>query len=397
MIRDMERLPSPRAREAVSAGPPVAPEPVRRSVSAEAAPAWEETRDDGYLRVLRTRYREGCVAELRKVPEEALPALRSLEPGLSGLDCWLYLDIETTGLVGAGTLAFLVGLGEWNGEFFEIAQFLLKDRAGEERLLREVSAELTDRPAVVTFNGRAFDLPVLQSRVVFAGMIPPRLPSVHLDLLSLVKNMGRRPEYGQSLREAVRRFTGAAREGDIPGSLVPALYFVYERDGDLSVLEPVMRHNRLDVLDMACLSWVFGHVLAGRRDAGDAAAFGGAGKLHYRKGNLDLARRCLEAALDGGSPKNLRSLRLLGHVLRRQSQWEAAEKVWEEVASSGEASDEDYLWLARCREFTGGANESLEVVERAISLRRSLGQEPLPSLISRKRRLERLMGRKGVS
>jgi hypothetical protein len=398
MIRDMERA------RGSGDGSPVFPQlpPVPRigpgsCVLRDVSPASVDTTEGERLRIIQAAYPSGTVPELLRIPAGVFQAFRSLEPDLESVDGWLFLDIETTGLAGAATVAFLVGLGEWTGDSFQVTQLFLKDRSGEEFLLDEVAKRLSGRPVTVTFNGKAFDLPVLRGRFAMNGMRPPVFSRVHLDLLSLVRNMGRRPEYGQSLREAIRRFTGAARDGDIPGHLIPALYFVYERDGDASVLEPVMRHNRLDVLDMACLSWVFGHVLSGELDAGDAAALGGAGKLHLRKGNLSLARRCLETALSdlpgesGRGPAGVGSLRLLGHVLRKQGDWKAARDAWERVVCSGEARDEDYLWLARCYEVSSGdIQRSLEVVDRAVSLHESLGHEPPPALLGRKRRLGRL-------
>lgn len=371
-------------------------------------PATIERTEDGPLLTVRTTYAEGSVPELRAIPRRVLEGLRSCEPGLAGLDRWLFLDIETTGLAGAATVAFLVGFGEWVNGFFQVTQLFLKDRAGEELLLGEVLRYLADRPVTVTFNGKAFDLPILQGRFAVNGMRSPAFPPVHLDLLSLVRNMGKRPEYGQSLTEAVRRFTGATRRDDIPGHLIPALYFIYEREEDISILEPVMKHNRMDILDMVCLLWVFGHVLSGETGSGDAASLGGAGRLHFRKGNLELARLCLEIAL-GGLPGEGRaggaaakkaaggpaSLRVFGHVLRKQGDWKAAGGVWEEILRTGEARDEDYLWLARCYEMASGdIGKSLEVVERAISLHKEWAGETPPSLMSRKRRLLRLMARK---
>jgi hypothetical protein len=127
-------------------------------------------------------------------------------------------------------------------------------------------------------------------------MRSPVPPKAHLDFLSATRALGRRASYGQSLKEAVRRFTGATRESDIPGSMIPALYFIYEKEGDSSVLSPVLKHNLLDVVDMACLARVFGDIFTAEPEAGDAEALSGAGKLHLRRGNLELARKCLETA-----------------------------------------------------------------------------------------------------
>lgn len=421
MIRDMERArgregdapqfpPVPRigpSRESSApagsspAGSGLAPEAPKRGVFREVKPVSLESTDGLHSRVYRTVYPEGAAPELRQVPEAAFPAFRSLEPALESMDGWLFLDIETTGLIGAATVAFLVGLGRWTEDGFSVTQFFLRDRQDEEFMLDQVKSHLEDRPVMVTFNGKAFDLPVLQARFTMCGMRPPAPSRVHLDLLSLARNMGRRPEYGQSLKEAVRRFTGTVRDGDIPGNLIPALYFIYEREGDSSVLEPVMKHNRLDILDMVCLLWVFGRVLSGQVDAGDAAALAGAGKLHLRKGNLDLARRCLETAMAGKSgcagPEDAASLRLLGHVLRKQGDWRGALDAWERVVSSAGPRDEDYLWLARCYEVASAdIVRSLEVVSRPIAAYEGSGQEP-PFLLSRRRkRLKRLLKAKAA-
>lgn len=360
------------------------------------------TEGDGYS-VMRTVYGEGAFPELYMPSAGSLEGFRALEPSLASLEGWVYLDIETTGLIGAGTIAFLVGLGRWTDEGFAVEQYLLTSRQGEEAMLDSLAGALMGKSVLVTYNGKAFDVPVLQSRYILAGMRCPFPLKAHLDFLSITKALGRRAPYGQSLKEAVRRFTGYTRESDIPGNMIPALYFIYEKEGDLSVLSPVLKHNFLDVVDMACLAYVFGEILTAGPASGDPEALSGAGKLHLRRGNLEMARRCLETAgscapewrrMKGDAEAS--RLRLLAKVLRRQGDWERAIDALETLLSLGPAKDEDYLFLARCYEVgRGDLDKAMEIVSSALE-RYAGGTGEVPeSLLKRKRRLLKAISQRG--
>src|SRR2546429_956389 len=78
---------------------------------------------------------------------------------------WLFLDTETTGLAGGtGTYAFLIGLGWWDAGGFEVEQFFMRDFTEEYSLLQELAVRITERPVLVTFNGKSFDWPLLENR-----------------------------------------------------------------------------------------------------------------------------------------------------------------------------------------------------------------------------------------
>ncbi len=411
MIREMEAK--------TTAKPPLAPSPASPASTASTlrdSPASSsrdyphfrtETRHEKDYSVVTTVYAAGASPELLPPPPRSLPGFCALEPSIDTLDGWVYLDIETTGLIGAGTLAFLVGLGRWTDEGFGVDQYLLTSREGEESMLDALSGALKDSAVLVTFNGKAFDVPVLQSRYIMNAMRCPVPLPAHLDFLSVTRSLGRRASYGQSLKEAVRRFTGVVREGDIPGNMIPALYFIYERERDPSVLHPVIKHNRLDVADMACLAWVFAHILTAEPLTCDPEAFSGAGKLHFRRGNLELARRCLETAgttvPDWGrvsGESEAARLRLLSKVLRKQGDWEGAIRALEILLSSLPARDEDYLSLARCYELgPRDLPKAMETVDRGLARHgEACGEVDKISdgLLKRKRRLERAISRLGT-
>lgn len=417
MIRELERKtatpitgplsgffpsPAPPASLSTSKRPsPVPQEAPKTSFSRDPLPLSTGTRHEAGYSVISTVYAQGAFPELLPPSPASLDGFRSLEPSLKSLDEWVYLDIETTGLMGAATTAFLVGLGGWTQEGFAVDQYLLTSRQGEEAMLDALALALGEKDALVTFNGKAFDVPILQSRYIMNAMRSPVPLKAHLDFLSATRALGRRASYGQSLKEAVRRFTGYTRESDIPGSMIPALYFVYEKEGDLSVLSPVMKHNLLDVVDMACLARAFGEILTAEPEAGDPEALSGAGRLHFRRGNLEMAKRCLETAGScgpdwrkmKGDAEALR-LRLLAKVLRKQEDWEGAIEALETLVSLLPARDEDYLSLARCYELgRRDLPKAMEIVRRALDRHGDAADEFPESLLRRKRRLERAMAR----
>ena len=97
----------------------------------------------------------------------------------------LYLDTETTGLAGGtGTYVFLVGVGFFDGDTFEVRQYFMRDLDEEPALLAAVGGLLGEFDGVVTYNGGSFDLPLLETRFVLARR---RFPAdvFHLDLLQL--------------------------------------------------------------------------------------------------------------------------------------------------------------------------------------------------------------------
>ena len=227
---------------------------------------------------------------------------------------------------------------------------------------------------------------------MFSGLKPLTVKT-HIDLLSLSKSLGKHPNYGLNLKESARRYAGIIREQDIPGNLIPALFFIYEREGDISVIEPVLKHNHWDILDMVYLLRIFGNILTAR-DKTHSLALGGAGKLHCRKGNLQLARLCLETGLKNitSVPERIKLLRLYATVSRRQGDWDSAGKSLSEIINSGHEIPEDYLWLARYYELhEKDLHKAFSVINQAfVHLHKT--KIPVPhKLLTRKKRLERLL------
>lgn len=354
-----------------------------------------DVRDGPYYRKVRATYSTKAAQLLIPSDNSCLDGLKHIEPQIGPPNRWLYLDIETTGLLGAGTLPFLVGLGEWLEADFVVTQYLLTDRDNEQQMLEELKSVFDAYNTVVTFNGKSFDIPVLQGRYVLWGLRPLEFGS-HLDLLGAVRNTGTHPRYMRSLEESVKRFLGVSRTGDIPGRTIPALYFMYERQRDISILEQVLTHNRLDVLDMACLAPVLGQLFLGKEPplSGDSFASFGAGKMHYRKKNLSLARKCLENAGAGLPDLNREThLGLLADVMRKQGDWPGASRIWAGNIENNQATDKDYLWLARyyelvCQDF----EKALEITEAGLK-RYSFCKEDTPTpLVRRKKRLLQRIG-----
>ena len=214
------------------------------------------------------------------------------------------LDTETTGLAtAAGTVAFLIGLGWWEGDRFRQAQLLLPDHPAERGLLSRLAAHIPANAWLVTYNGRGFDWPLLVARYRMARRDPPPLAG-HLDLLPFVRRVFRHRMTDARLQTVETELLGSVRHGDVDGWQIPGLYLDFLRGGEAWPLIDVVRHNREDVRSLARL---LGKIdvdyadPAARRTAprGDLA---GLARAFSRERRLDEALGCLDAALTADPP-----------------------------------------------------------------------------------------------
>ena len=173
---------------------------------------------------------------------------------------WLFLDTETTGLAGGtGTYAFLVGIAWWEAGGLQVEQLFMRDYGEEHSLLLELSRRLAERRLLVTFNGKSFDWPLLETRCLMTRAIAPRPPSAHLDLLHPARQLWR-PRLGSvRLAELERHVLGPARLGwdrrdDIDSAFIPQVYFDFLRGGPPERLASVFRHNQMDLRGLAALA-----------------------------------------------------------------------------------------------------------------------------------------------
>jgi hypothetical protein len=191
----------------------------------------------------------------------------------------LFVDLETTGLAGgAGTYAFLVGCAWYQDGGLRTRQFFLSNFAAERVLLEAVAGIADTSGAVVTYNGKSFDLPLIETRFLLHRLETPFAGVAHVDMLHPARRLWRedaleedngpgRPLMGDGLarRSAQREggcrlstleqtLCGHTREGDVPGFEIPSRYFHFVRTGDARGLAAVMEHNRLDLLSLAMLT-----------------------------------------------------------------------------------------------------------------------------------------------
>jgi len=277
--------------------------------------------------------------------------LRMLDPALPRPDGvgrrMVFIDLETTGLSGgAGTVAFLVGCGWFDLGAFQIRQFLLTSYAAERALLCAVAECLDDTSLLVTYNGKTFDVPVMETRWLFHRMAPPLESVRHFDMLHPARRLWRKREQtgrGSSpdedaccrLSTLEQVLCGVTRVGDVPGMEIPARYFRFLRTGDACPLEPVLEHNRIDLVSLAAVTAAGVRLVTQGSDgccnAYEALALG---KLFERAGALDAAMSCFNrAASDLRSHVDVRAEALyrLGLRLRRERRFEEAAATWKRV------------------------------------------------------------------
>jgi uncharacterized protein YprB with RNaseH-like and TPR domain len=218
---------------------------------------------------------------------------------LGGLqvDDFSFLDTETTGLAGGtGTQVFTAAVARPHPNGVELVQLFLAEPSDEPAFLAALDEELRATPGLASYNGLAFDLPLLRTRWLMARMPGELTEGRHLDLLHLVRSLLRPRLEACSLRVVEERLLGFEREDDVPGHLIPQAYFDYLRTGWSTILEPTLEHNRQDVLSLQHLLHRLLHRLQGADPAMEARDWHSLGRHLLRRGRRSAAWRALNVA-----------------------------------------------------------------------------------------------------
>src|SRR5579859_6780066 len=253
---------------------------------------------------------------------------------------WLFLDTETTGLAGGtGTYAFLVGIAWWDAGGLQVEQFFMRDFSEEHSLLHELASRLAERPVLVTFNGKSFDWPLLESRFTMTRSIRAPKLAAHLDLLHPARALWRLRLGSVRLVELERevldvRRLGWHREDDVASALIPQFYFDYLRGGPALPLAGVVRHNQMDLRGLAALFGKINSMLAqeGHEETDSRDLFGLSRFLH-RKGDMPRAADVCSQAIAAGLPAEHRqqAARDLALMAKRRGDFGEAAQLWESL------------------------------------------------------------------
>ncbi len=329
------------------------------------------------------------------------------DPRLADIDLTklLFLDTETTGLAGAGTLAFMVGVGYFEpsatGQVFVVRQYFLRDHADEPAMLDMLDALLDGKDALVTFNGRSFDVPLLDTRYLMNRM-PGRITTLpHIDLLPPARRLYRMRLGSCALGALEGSLLGVHRtHQDVEGWLIPMLYKQYLQTDNARELGRVFYHNQLDMLSMVTLMAKILRQFSAPSGDDPALDVLSLGKWEADLGLADLAEVHLRLAAEGDLPLDAFHIALgrLGVLLKRAERHDEALPFWQQWAATTFEDVTPHVELAKHFEWRQHRlDEALAWTERALALVGSwthLGRVRTvrPELEHRRARLLRKMG-----
>jgi uncharacterized protein YprB with RNaseH-like and TPR domain len=305
---------------------------------------------------------------------------------------WLFLDTETTGLAGGtGTYAFLVGLAWWDVGGLQVEQFFMRDFADEHSLLHELAARISERPVLVTFNGKSFDWPLLESRFTMTRSIAAPLLAAHLDLLHPARAVWKLRLGSVRLVDLERHVLDASRlgwhrEDDVASALIPQFYFDYLRGGSYRPLVGVVRHNQMDLRGLAALYAKINSLLGENSTLnGDVPSLDlfGLSRFLLRRGDPDRAQSACLQSIGRGLPGDVhaRARRELAQMAKRRGDHERAAALWHEIITDPidgiHACEQLALYYERHRKNPARASEFAKLALAKLRLHRTHARDPL--------------------
>jgi hypothetical protein len=320
------------------------PSPVRHAALEEMVQGHRIVNDRGEcFRIdnelhLETRHGEVPLSRFRNLVPGSVGLLTG-EPALDSFDLReaVFLDTETTGLAGGtGTAAFLVGIGFVEGDRFVVRQYFMRDYHEEPALLAALAEDLRRFQRIVTFNGKMFDVPLLETRYRLDRQRFPLSDAPHLDLLHPARRLWKARLESCRLQVLEAELMGVRRHGDIPGEAIPGIYFDYVRRRDARAMARVFEHNRIDIVSLAALAvtacrWVEEGSAEDPRDVLSLARVLERARL-YERSEAEY-RRTVES--DRGALRVAALVRLASRAKRARDHDRAAE-LWKQAADAGD-------------------------------------------------------------
>ncbi len=291
-----------------------------------------------------TRYGRATIGELAARLEASAHEAPLVCGNAEARPPFVFFDLETTGLSGgAGTQAFLVGCAWFDADgSFTTRQYLLARYSDERPMLTAVAGELGRAGALVSFNGKSFDAPVLETRYLFHRLEWPAASHPHIDVLHPARRFWKEDECSLAVLE--QQVLGAWRDDDVPGFEIPERYFRFVRSGDASALGGVLEHNRRDLASLAGLTSRLLEIVRGGPDYAENAREALAlGHVYARARADDRALAAFERAVTLAASSRSQRARLLTedalHALavayRRARRFDDAATCWTTLVESG--------------------------------------------------------------
>jgi uncharacterized protein len=309
-------------------------------------------------------------------------ALKLLSPEgpdqIADPDQWLFLDTETTGLAGgSGTYAFLVGIAWWEGGGLEIEQFFLREYSEERSMLFALRERIAEHPVVVTFNGKSFDWPLLETRYRMSRNISVPTPRAHLDFLHPARNLWRLRLGSVRLSELEHHVLGWDRGADLLSGMIPQIYFDYLRGGPPERLVPVLNHNQMDLRGLAALSSRILSLLSDAETLGqDGLELFGVSRICEKRGEHTRARNLYEKSIASLLPTETdrAARRSLARLAKREGDFELACELWKEALGNSRHGYDAYEQLAIYYEHNvRNPDHARQIVQQALNeLRRAI-------------------------
>ena len=303
---------------------------------------------------LRRWFSEPIGAEFAPERSFDAAALRLLTPDapscVTDPEKWLFLDTETTGLAGGtGTYPFLVGIAWWDAGGLEVEQLFMREQSQEHSLLIALAERVAERPVLVTFNGKSFDWPLLETRYRMTRAIKPPFPRAHIDFLHPARNLWRLRLGSVRLAELEKHVLGWNRGADVISELIPQIYFDYVRGGPPDPLVPIFQHNQMDLRGLAALATRVLALLENPETHGhDPLELFGLSRICERRGEATRARGLYARSIARELPPEAdrAARRALARLAKRDGDLDLACRLWEQMLDNSREGLEAYEQLA---------------------------------------------------